>query len=60
MNKFPLQHKEGLYLTVSEEQTGFHISVINEENEEIDGYVDPFTNLKDAETACGILASVLR
>lgn len=60
MKKFKLQWKEGLYLTVSEEKTGFHISVINDKGEEVDGYVDPFTNLKDAETACRVLASVLR
>lgn len=60
MKKFKLRWKEGLYLTVSEEKTGFHISVINEKGEEVNGYINPFTNLKDAETACGILASVIR
>ena len=60
MRKFKLQWKEGLYLTVSEEKTGFHISVINDKNEEVDGYVDPFSNVKDAEIACKILSGVLR
>jgi hypothetical protein len=60
MSKFELKLRKGLYLTVSEEKTGFHISVINDRGDEVDGFVDPFTNLKDAETACGILAGVLR
>ena len=60
MKKFKLQWKEGLYLTVSEEKTGFHISVMNNKGEEVDGYVDPFTNREDAETACRILSNILR
>lgn len=50
-----IKRNDGLFLTVSEEKTGFYISVVNEQNEEVDGYLDPFTNLKDAETACKLL-----
>jgi len=49
--------KDGLYLTVVKEETGFHISVINDKNEEVDGYVNPFSTFKDAKTACEILSS---
>jgi len=50
------EFKNGLYLTVIEEDTGFYISIINDKNEEVDGYVNPFSTLKDAENACEIIS----
>jgi len=57
MKKIALNNE--LFLTVVEEADGFHISVVDENDNEVNGFVDSFTNLKDAETACAILANVI-